>query len=132
MDLQAAITLAEQRMKEMSIPPGGYHYKAEQVAGTVFERVAGIITRTAYNEIYILVNHENISGLEISGDMGYFSTANPGENTGFEFTGLITIKKTAVEWSISTSSISTFFPYPVYPPPLPVIRPLEFLRVIIH
>lgn len=123
MNYEAAIEYARQRMRELNKQANDYHFEPVYIAGTKEERAKGKITFNAYNEVYILVNHQNYFGLLILADNIMYNTEDPFNSGVHEFTGRIEIRKITEQWSIELEEEKT---------DKVKITPVEFLRVVIY
>lgn len=135
MNYEAAITLAEQRMREIGKSPGDYHFSPIVITGTQEELNKGEIEIKGYNEYFYLINYEKYSGFEIISDTGYFNADDYTNNTVQEFTGMIHIKLAGITQQQSASSniikkmmaISEKSDTAILQ-----VKPIEFLRVTVH
>lgn len=122
MNYEAAIQYARQRMREVIKAECDYHFEPVFIGGTEDERKDERIIIPAYNEIYILVNHQNYYGFLILSDNIIYNTDDPYNSGVPEFTGLIKIVKQDSEWSIEQKNAHDEL----------IIVPVEFLRIVIY
>jgi hypothetical protein len=118
MNLEAAIVYAQQRMREIGKKPCEYHFEPVTVFPSDADNQAGYFNVNAYNELYILLNAENYAGIFIIADNSSYNS-NISTQCGVpEFTGKITFRKIAVQWTFSIPNNNKIF------------SGIEFLRVV--
>ena len=131
MNYEVAILYAKQRMRELCKLPNEYHFEPIYVCPTAEEEASGNFSISAYNEIYILVNPGNYSGLMIIADNSVFDSDNATNRGVPEFTGRIYFKKIASNWCLQgLEGLVTF----VDDVPVVTVKYgfVEFLRVVIY
>lgn len=131
MNFEAAILYATQRMREIGKAPDKYHFEPAYISPTAEQDDEGEFSINAFNELYILVDPQNYSGLTILSDNSAYDSEDVRNSGVHEFTGVIYFIKSADGWSLSGGSLAgggikdggTSIPKYGY---------VEFLRVVIY
>jgi hypothetical protein len=123
MNYEASIQYAHQRMRELAIEPSKYHFEFVQVYPKDQENNDGYFQVKAYNEIYILINPENLFGVLMLSDNSSFNSDNPHDTGAFEHTGMIHFYKINTQWSFEIIDTENFGKKAN-------IIPIQFLRIV--
>jgi len=102
MNIEEAKKYARQRMREYGKQVGEYHWEPVYVSVPEDQEDDESFTVKAYNELYIIVNPENYSGVFILADNSSFHTDNPEWCGVPEFTGRIRFIKAGETWTFDT------------------------------